>query len=259
MDVKDIISSGVLESYVMGHASVEETEQVNAWAQQFPEIREELLAIEESLMVYANQHAVKPAPGLKGKIFSEINTTRPAQPAKILQFGWRWASAASVILLVGSAVLNIVLLNKYDKVKLENKQAQDQLALVKAENDNMKTDMNIINNDMAVIHSKYSEPLALKGLEAAPDAAAKIFWMKNTGEVYIDPSNLPAPPQGMQYQLWAIVDGKPVDGGMINKQPGKIRIQKMKSFGKAEAFAVTLETEGGHPQPKGQMYVMGKL
>jgi anti-sigma-K factor RskA len=85
--------------------------------------------------------------------------------------------------------------------------------------------------------------------------------MKNTGEVYIDPSNLPEAPAGKQYQLWAIVDGKPVDGGMIitTKKDNKYRIQKMKTFGKAEAFAVTLETEGGNPTPKGDMYVLGKM
>ena len=82
--------------------------------------------------------------------------------------------------------------------------------------------------------------------------------MKNTGEVFIDPSNLPDVPKGMQYQLWAIVDGKPVDGGLI-KSDNKSHIQKMKSFGRAEAFAVTLETEGGNPTPKGNMYVMGKI
>ena len=114
---------------------------------------------------------------------------------------------------------------------------------------------------MNVVQSKYSVPVSLKGLEASPDAAAKVFWMQNTGEVYIDPSNLPEAPLGKQYQLWGIVDGKPVDGGMIltSTKGDKYRIQKMKNFGKVEAFAVTLETEKGNPTPKGPMYVMGKM
>ena len=45
------------------------------------------------------------------------------------------------------------------------------------------------------------------------------------------------------------------------KTEKKYHIQKMKSFGnvKVQAFAVTLESEGGNPTPKGQMYVMGKM
>jgi anti-sigma-K factor RskA len=102
----------------------------------------------------------------------------------------------------------------------------------------------------------------LHGMGVAPDAAAKIFWMKNTGEVYVDPSNLPELQPGKQFQLWAIVDGKPVDAGMIltSKQGDKYRIQKMRSFGKAEAFAITIEKAGGSPTPTmDQMVVMGKM
>ena len=53
-------------------------------------------------------------------------------------------------------------------------------------------------------------------------------------------------PTGKQYQLWAIVDGKPVDAGVINNCIG---LCKMKKIDHAEAFAITLEKEGGSPTP----------
>ena len=47
---------------------------------------------------------------------------------------------------------------------------------------------------------------------------------------------------------------------MITSKDGKkYKIQKMKTFGKAQAFAITLETEGGNPEPKGSVYVLGKI
>jgi len=167
---------------------------------------------------------------------------------------WKYAAAASVILLVGSIVMNVNYYRKIETAQTEKQRIEQQLLTQERVNDEMKNNLNIIQ-------SKYSEPVALHGLQAAPDAAAKIFWMKNTGEVYIDPSNLPEAPAGKQYQLWGIVDGKPVDGGLIitTKKDNKYQILKMKSFGKAEAFAVTLETAGGNPTPKGDMYVMGKM
>ena len=36
-------------------------------------------------------------------------------------------------------------------------------------------------------------------------------------------------------------------------------MQQMKTFGKAEAFAITLEPEKGNPTPQGPMFVMGKM
>ncbi|HEV8079376.1 MAG TPA: anti-sigma factor, partial [Chitinophagaceae bacterium] len=74
------------------------------------------------------------------------------------------------------------------------------------------------------------------------------------------PTNLPQTPDGKQYQLWAIVDGKPVDAGMISTEKGIYHIQKMKSFGKAEAFAITMEKKGGSPTPTmDQMIVQAKI
>jgi anti-sigma-K factor RskA len=117
-----------------------------------------------------------------------------------------------------------------------------------------------MNTDINVMTDKNSLPVVLKGTPHAPDALAKIYWMKTTGDVYVDPSNLPAVPSGKQYQLWAIVDGKPVDAGMISTQKGIYHIQKMKSFGRAEAFAITLEKAGGSPTPSmDQMFVISKI
>lgn len=265
MEVKDIISSGILEMYVSGITTAEETVTVEQWANQYPEVAAEIRDIELSIENYAMLNAIAPPPEVKEKLLvalgkqanieSKVVLNTPVNEARIFGISplWKWAAAASILLLIGSSIVNVIYYNKYKESDLAYEQTRQDLI---AQNEKI----NDMNKDMDVVHSKFSEPVALRGLEAAPDAAAKIFWMKNTGEVYIDPSNLPETPEGMEYQLWGIVDGKPVDGGMIiTKKGNKYRMQKMKTFGKAEAFAVTLETKGGNPTPKGQMYVMGKM
>ena len=265
MDIQQYISSGVLELYVLGMTTEQETAQVADMLLQYPELREELNAIELSLEKYAFAMAIEPNASLKNKVVGSvtpqqrtISNTEASSTAKVvgISAAWKYVAAASVLLLIGSAILNLNYYNKYQLSEKNRLRSEEQLLAQQRLNDEMK-------NDMSIVQSKYSEPVALHGLPAAPDAAAKIFWMKNTGEVYIDPSNLPAAPEGKQYQLWGIVDGKPVDGGLIinNKKGDQIRIQKMKVFSnvKVQAFAITLETAGGNPTPKGDMYVMGEM
>ena len=260
MEKKEIISSGLLEMYVMGATSSDESIKVEQWRSMFVEVDEEIINIEKSLEAYAFANAITPSSSIKEKIFISIKNNsstenKSLQSAKVVSISplRNIAAAAAVLLLIGSSVLNFFYYNKYNDVNSKFNESQQQIALL---NEHL-TDL---NNDMGIVQSKYSEPVSLKGLEAAPDAGAKIFWMKNTGEVYVDPINLPMAPNGKQYQLWAIVDGKPIDGGMITSKDGKkYHIQKMKTFGKAQAFAITLETEGGNPQPKGTMYVMGEI
>jgi hypothetical protein len=258
VETNQIISSGLLELYAAGLASEAEQAQVQQWIQQHPEVAAEFEAIQKSMEQYAQQNAVAPNAQVKQKVLAAIQTeTFQADTARVvpLKNYWKWAAAAAIALLIGSTVLNISYRNKYNEADAALKKTQQELT---AANNNIAQ----VQQDMEIVQSKYSMPVALKGTAEQPDAVAKIFWMQNTGDVFLDPSNLPAVPKGKQYQLWAIVDGVPVDAGVILIAPNgnKYRIQKMKSFGRAEAFAISLEEEGPALQaPKGKVQVVGKI
>lgn len=266
MEIQDIISSGLLELYAAGIASEAEIRDVEQWLATYPEVSAELKEIASSMQTYANAYAIEPSAVVKDKIMSRIN---PVENSKVIEFDkmpdagakaidtrffWQMAAAASVILLIASIAFNIVTYNRYSE-------ADKNLLALRQTLGSLEEKNSVMEAGMSVVQSKYSVPVSLKGLEAAPGAAAKVFWMQNTGEVFIDPSNLPDAPAGKQYQLWGIVNGKPVDGGMIltSSKGDKYRMQKMKTFGKVEAFAVTLEAEKGNTAPKGPIFVMGKM
>ena len=99
-------------------------------------------------------------------------------------------------------------------------------------------------------------------MEVSPTSFATVYWDTTSKDVYLLVNNLPQPPGEKQYQLWALLDGKPVDVGMIDNSSfiGEKRLLiQMKNVSGAQAFAITLEDKGGKPTPQGAMYVMGKL
>jgi anti-sigma-K factor RskA len=96
----------------------------------------------------------------------------------------------------------------------------------------------------------------MPGVKDGKNYIATVFWDTKTKDVYLLNNNLPQAPQGKQYQLWAIIDGKPVDAGMMDVCSGVCR---MKNIPAAQAFAITLEAQGGNPTPQGEMYVLGKI
>ena len=186
-------------------------------------------------------------------IFLLLITVNPNQIFTAYLPSLNWLRQQFLSCLIGSIVLTYSYYNKYQSASRELQLAQQKIDQQNQANLAMKTDINVMTD-------KNSLPVVLKGTPHAPDALAKIYWMKTTGDVYVDPSNLPGIPSGKQYQLWAIVDGKPVDAGMISTEKGIYHIQKMKSFGRAEAFAITLEKAGGSPTPTmDQMYVISKI
>ena len=264
MNKEEFISSGLLELYATGISSEEETRLVEDYLKKFPELKEKLNEIEITLENYAQANAIRPSSSVKEKVFDSlfpqvqkendkmskvIPITRNVQATPF----YKLIAAACFILLTGSIILNYTFYRKYNNVNQELQIAQQQMDHQRKSNQAMTEDLNVMTN-------KYAQPVVLNGTPHAPDALAKIFWMKNTGQVYIDPTNLPQVPQGKQYQLWAIIDGKPVDGGMITTEKGIYHIQKMKSFGRVDAFAITLEKEGGSPTPTmDEMIVSAKM
>ena len=263
MDKEEIISSGLLEMYVLGIASPKETQMVEECLVQNPDLLRELEQIESSLITYAQSEAPVANPEMKNRIKERIKIEQDYKPRiqpsgivrhmKPVPLIYKLIAAAVVIFLIESVILNYSFYNKYKNTSSELATTRNQLSKEQEANTAMSSQMNVMTDKNAM-------PVVLNGTPKAPGAVAKIFWMKNTGDVYVDPSALPTIPEGKQYQLWAIVDGAPISAGLIETNKGIYRIQKMKSFGQVQAFAITLEKTGGSPKPTmDEMIVMAKM
>ncbi|HXC05866.1 MAG TPA: anti-sigma factor, partial [Bacteroidia bacterium] len=218
---------------------------------------------------YAEKHAATPPPYIKEQVMSRIKTNDSADKGKIIPIpsatrsestssGFlKYAVAAACVLLVASAALNYVFYQKWKsseteltQLSTEKKQLADQFQTQKASYQMALKDLEILKNPSVV-------KMEMKGLTPAPDARAYVLKDMKTNEIFLDIKKLPAPPDSMQYQFWAIVQGKPVDAGMISLCPptDSCNIHKMNTIPDAQAFAISLEKKGGNTQPKGQLYM----
>jgi anti-sigma-K factor RskA len=88
----------------------------------------------------------------------------------------------------------------------------------------------------------------MTGTSNAPEALASVYWNQSSKQVYLRIQSMKDLAQENQYQLWAIIDGKPVDAGVFDA--GMDGLIKMKDIGKgATTFAITIEPRGGRPTP----------
>ncbi len=267
MDSKAYIESGILESYALGICTEEEQNEVEKLCAQYPEIKTELEQVQQAINEYSTLYSKTPQPIIKQNIFDEIDQleqkNKPKTETKIIALNtnpYKFTIAASLTLFALSLIGNIIIYNKYksanDEVIALN-QEKNQLA------DNFKTNqvkLEIMNKDMAVLANPMVQKVMMKGVAKSPESMAMIYWNTQSKEVFIEIKKLPMPDAGRQYQLWAIVDGKPVDAGMITMTEGDSSLHKMKDFNTAQAFAITLEKEGGSASPTlAEMYVMGAV
>lgn len=275
MNLKELIlSSGILEDYALGSASETDAKGVECLARCYPEIQEEIFLIQNSLQRYAEQYKVNPPEGLKEKIWLSIqNDTAPsAQSAKphlkgasgnltaIIFKQKKWIAAASVLFVFTGLLLYSLYLHRQLK-ETNNRFAllETETKLYQKELQAQKEAYGLVRSQFDFLLDPFTEKVVLRGTSIQPEALATVYWNKNLQEVYVAINNLPQPPEDKQFQLWALVDGRPFDAGVID-EVSALNVQKMKSFKYADAFAITLEQKGGSQVPTLEaMYVIGTL
>ncbi|MEO6445041.1 MAG: anti-sigma factor, partial [Gemmatimonadaceae bacterium] len=82
-----------------------------------------------------------------------------------------------------------------------------------------------------------------------------VFWNHTKNVFVVTAFNVPQAPKGKVYQLWAMRNGKePLSMGTFNPDPSGralavIPVGSIADAGRIDDCAMTLEPEGGSPQP----------
>ncbi|MEO8147574.1 MAG: anti-sigma factor [Bacteroidia bacterium] len=274
MDIPAYISSGILESYLLGLTAPEETKEVESLARQYPAIRIELNKIEDAINDYASLYSQTPPANVRDKIFASVDAKYIASPTvknetKVVSInksqssssssGFKWLAAAASVALLVSAGYNYQQHKDLEAQKTANDIVAEDINNLNVKFDKQFAETERIRKNLDVLTKPGTKMIEMKGLDKSPSSLALIYWNQNSKEVFINIQSLPQPPADKQYQLWAIVDGAPVDIGVFDILNDKLTIQKMKEVQNPQAFAVTLEKKGGSPTPTmEEMYVMGK-
>jgi len=268
MNAEELIGSGMLEAYVMGQLHGDEAALVERMRASDARVRTEIEAIELALEQAAMAGAVEPPPSVKDAVLAR--TTQPGprsersvpeapsqQVADVPPY-WRWLAAASVAALIGSAYFNFRMMGELREVRQQLVRMEDERSVLAQELQVQRAALSEANGQLAVVLAPASRTVDLSGTANAPQAKARVYWDEASHAVHLAVSELPTAPAGKQYQLWALLDGKPVDAGVFDAS-GRV-LWDMKDVSGAQAFAVTIEDAGGSPTPTLEtMVLMGQV
>ncbi len=283
MDVQRYISSGIIESYVAGLATDLEVRELQAAIAQSPEVKAAADAVQLDMERYVQFFSVAPPPAVKERLFQlldqeggeavipagadetapayalpEEEPAKAASPARI----WRFVAAAAILGLIASVAFNVIYFNSTNEWKDKYQALLTEQNKMVAQNDASQARLQhaegmlqqMRNPDMKMVRMYTAS-------KERPNLLATVYWNTKSKEVMLTVNNLPEPAPDRQYQLWAIVNGVPVDAGVFDMGDIAKGFQKMKTFeGNPQMFAVTLEKKGGNPTPTlTQMYLAGKV
>jgi len=273
-DIKAYIESGILELYAIGDLTASERLHVEEMLSKHPAVKAELDEIESSMEAYALANAITPPEKLRDRTLNSllINLAddrnfpdkKAKQPVKDNVIAFPAPKANSFFKYAFAACLALLILSVAALIDIYNQlsDANTQLVAMNSQNQKYTKTVNFMDHQLNVYRDSSFKTVILKGTAKSPASTMLVAYSPIKKEVMIDMGdlNLPANDQAHQYQLWAIVAGKPVDLGVFDKTTDSSDMKIMKSIASAQAFAVTLEPRGGSVNPTmNQMMVIRML
>ncbi|WP_276134683.1 anti-sigma factor [Polluticoccus soli] len=274
MNIKEYIESGILEAYVLGALSEEERAAVVANIAQYPELAAEVQEIERAMYQYAEANAVTPPAGMQEDIWAAIQPNSPViarpsiptnpkaihLPVTVPERRTSWVRAAVWVALAGSLLTNVLLMNNQRRSGEEMQAMKDEMLKNNSKQQQLSARLDMYDRQRAMLMDANMQPVIMRSAQAGKKMMGMAMYNKTKGETYVSLMDMPMPPQGKQYQLWVIQDGKPVDMGVLSSDmiaSGAMQKVPM-SIQNGQAFAISLEKEGGNPTPT-EVMVVGEI
>lgn len=221
------------DAYVLGALTEEERLEFEEHLAAYPERQaevDELAAVAGLLALYPQEQ--EPPVELRNRIMSvvEAEATTPSQQAERrtvfgrlgeLLSGRGLALGAAALLVVGLFSWNMVL---RDDVQNLQSQVQEMQA------------------------SRDARMITLEGPGREQGAHVELIVAEDDRAILMA-ENMPPVPEGKTLEIWVIEDDVPKPGGLFDPKPDAVAAVVEEPIGGADAVAITVEPEGGSPQP----------
>jgi anti-sigma-K factor RskA len=251
MDIQSFIQSGLLETYVLGQCTAEERALVERMVAAHAAVRAELASVEQALEGYANANAVAPPEWMKGRILDAIEDREndmPETPDLSVSM-----PKPGLLRLFQAAAIALALLGAYQFYTI--KQQGAEIGELKTTTSALQTQVDDctrleqraekLRQASVLLRDRDTRAVALDNGKATTYA----YYNPVRREVALDLSGLQAPAPGKYFQFWAIVDGKPVNMGMVDLQTSD-GWQMLPYLDNAVALAISQEDNPkGSPTP----------
>lgn len=237
--IKLFLDTDLLEKYLLGSTSTEESLRVERYIAMYPEVRESYNELQENLETFAKIHALKTPQGLKEQILFKIKQQKRSR-SKFYKF----AVAASIAALIFAGA-SYFFYNQNQSLQEENSMVNNKIKDL--END-MKIQLEDIRNQYIVLNNPNTKRFNVKGNRKAKELKAVAYVNPVKKLSYINVSNLPQLPEDKCFQMWAEVNGKMVNLGIIKQFDDKEKLLALPYADNAISY-ITIEPQGGNITP----------
>jgi len=237
--IKIFLDSDLLEKYLLGTTNTQESLQVERYIAMYPEVRETYDELQVNLEAYAKLHAIITPEALKQKIIARIKSEHVGRK----RF-FRYAVAASIATLLFAGA-SYFFYDQNQSLQEENQMVNNKIQLLEQD---MNERLEDVRNQFIVLNNPKTKKYNVNGNKKAKELKAIAYINPVKKLSYINVSKLPNLPENQCFQMWAEVNGKMVNLGVIQEASDKEKLLALPYAEEAVSY-ITIEPKGGNQTP----------
>ncbi len=278
MRVQAYITSGILEKYVLGMTTEEETQEIMDQASQHLEVKEEIAQIRKTMRGYILSHQIAPPENLKEKVLGLTSGQKPGRPTQkvskenrtpsystpktssqkssnigylaviaILAIGLAWAAYQAYSYSQIISVSKELIATRVEKEIQLNKVIEEQKKVTEG-----------IQEQLAFYQNRENEIKVLEGTNRSPSSKLVLYWNNTAKSAAVDVIVLPRVSSNKVPVLWAVTSGSPVKIGVLSANAAGQR-SSVTFVPNPRSFFVTEENSAEVTRPNRNRIMMRSL
>lgn len=240
------LNSGLLEKYLLGETTSAETEMVESHISKYPEVQNAYNTLQFNLEVVAKSNAIDAPKDILNNILDELEEETPVIKLRTQRTYKKWhrfsvAASVAALLFAGTSY---IFYNQNQKLSKENQVVVDEIFDLRGDIAKNNEMLDNVMRQLLKLNNPETEKYIIKGNERAKDLKTVAYINPKEKTSMIDVVSLPQLPEEQCYQIWAELQGKMVNLGILDKADRKLRsIPYMED---ALALSITIEPKGGN-------------
>lgn len=245
--IHDFLESGLLDKYVLGDTSPTENKKVETYLNQYPEVEEAYDLLQEQLEINALADASKAPSFILDDILDDIED-KPVitmTPRKGIP---QWFSIAASVAALIFATTSFIFYSQSKDLKDENNTIADEIFDLHSDIESNNQKLGEIAKALEKLNNPETQKYVLRGNDRAKDLKTVAYINPVDKSSLIDVVSLPELSDEQYYKMWAQVNDKMVDLGILD-----INDRKLKSVPYVEdalSLSITIENKNGHQTPE---------
>ncbi|MUU77974.1 anti-sigma factor [Winogradskyella endarachnes] len=218
------LNSNLLNKYLVGETSLEETKEVEHFISTYPEAEQAFEKLQDNLEIIAKAGAVDVPHDILEDILDSIDDTNDAKVIQLVQNKkTSWYSIAASAAAVLFAVTSFMLYQKNMELNNENNVVVEEIYDLRSDIETNNSKLEELSRELLKLNNPDAKKYVINGNERAKNLKTVAYINPIEKTSMIDVITLPQLPEEQHYEIWAEMQDKMVNLGILDESDRKLK------------------------------------